>query len=128
MEMEMVDALPSLSSRIRDDAEAPVRDAVALRELSRNFEQSPEKRAILGGELSRGRDVTARDEQDVRRCTRRDVAERDEFVVTMNDVGWNVSGCDAAEQAVRVGHGVSYHRLGFEVIRNPISPTAPAIT
>ena len=43
-------------------------------------------------------------------------------------VGGDLAGDDPAEQAVGHGGSLGHHSIGFELIRNPIVPTSPAIT
>ena len=84
--------------------------------------------AVGLGELRRRGDVGPRDHEDVRRGARRDVPECDDLVVVVDAIGRDLPGDDPAEQAVR--HGLSpfaHHRTGFELIRNPMVPTRPAM-
>ena len=75
-------------------------------------------------------------EQDVGRRARRDVAERDDQVVVVEPVGRDRPGGDLAEQAVGdppsrpsdpPASSARHQSTGFELIRNPIVPTSPAI-
>ena len=101
------------------------------REIGGDGEQAAEERAIRLGQLRRRRDVAPRDQQDVRRSARRDVAERDDQVVLVHEVGRDRTGSDPAEEAASTGGRPprcgAHHSTGFELIRNPIVPTSPAI-
>ena len=102
------------------------------REVRGDSEQAPEQRAVRLGQLGRRRDVAPRDEQDVGRRPRRDVAEGDDQVVLVDArrpgsrrrrCGRTGSPHGGRASASRRRH----HSTGFELIRNPIVPTRPAI-
>ena len=50
-----------------------------------------------------------------------------DLVVFVDQRRRDLAGDDAAEQAVRHGSSFAHHRIGLELIRNPIVPTSPAI-
>ena len=66
-------------------------------------------------------------QQDVGRGARGDVAEGDDEVVLVDARRRDLAGDDPAEQAVGHGGSFGHQSTGFELIRNPIVPTSPAI-
>jgi hypothetical protein len=135
--VEVRDALTGSRPGVRHDAKTGFAHAFPLREVGRDLEQATEERCLLPTEIGGGRDVLARDQQDVDGSARRDVAERHDLVVLVDDIRWHLTGRDPAEETVRIGrHSLdtmllrtrrSYQSRGFDVIRNPITPTAAAI-
>jgi hypothetical protein len=63
-------------------------------------EQGSHVRRVLGGHRSGVHDVSSGNDKDVNRGLRIDVTESDGPVVCADHVGGNLSGHDAAEQAV----------------------------
>ena len=129
--MEVVDGLATPATDVRDEPEATVGDAFSAREIGGDPEQATKERPVRLGQLQRRPDVAPRDEQDVGRSAGRDIPERDDQVVRVEEVGRHRTVSDAAEQAAdrRPRHIVvrRHHSTGFELIRNPIVPTNPAI-
>src|SRR2546428_1668566 len=70
---------------------------------------------MLLGEGGGRRNVLAREDEDVRRCTRRDVPECNHQIVGMHLVGGDLAGSDPAEQAVS----------GHQAIVGATLPTGP---
>ena len=131
MEVKVVDRLATPATDIRDQPEATIGDAFAAGEIGGDAEQATEERAVRLGQLQRRPDVATGDEQDVGRSTGRDVPERDDQVIRVEEVGRHRTVRDAAEQTAdrRARHVVvgCHHSTGFELIRNPIVPTSPAM-
>src|SRR5215203_1240802 len=99
MKMEVVDRLATPPADIEDQPIAVVRDAMFPSEVRGDAKQSPEQRRVAFAELCRRLDVPPRHEEDVRRGSWRDVADRDEEVVLMDPIRGDLAGHDPAEQA-----------------------------
>ena len=127
MDVQVVDALAAPPADVRNEPIAGVGDALGAGEVRRHGEHPPQQGAVALDEIGGRRDVATREEQDVCRRPGSDVADRDHQVVVVEPIGRDLAGHDSAEQAVcRLRHGL-YHSAGFELIRNPIVPTRPAI-
>src|SRR5579871_3997238 len=81
------------------------------------MQQPAPHRVLRGCQLRRRRDVLARDDEDVHRRLRVDVAERDDVVVLVHLGRGQVAGGDRAEEAV--AHGCSR-------VARTTSPSTPA--
>ena len=82
VDVQVVDRLAAPPPDVRDQPVARRRRCPAVaRESGGDREEPAEQRAVRLGQLGRRRDVAARDEQDVGRRARRDVAEGDDEVV-----------------------------------------------
>ena len=134
VEVEVVDRLAAPSPDVRDEPVAALGDPLRAREVGRDREQPAEQRAVRLGQVRRGRDVAARDEQDMGRRARRDVADGDDQVVLVEPVDGispatirqkrQSSGIDPSAMSCGIGR---HHSTGLELIRNPMVPTSPAI-
>ena len=117
------------------DAVAAVGEAFGARDRRGHREDVADEVRVRVGQL-RGRwDVVAGHDQDVRRRAGRDVADREDRVVTVDLRRGDLAGNDPAEEAARVaarrpgasGFG-AHQRAGFVLIRKPMVPTSPAMT
>ena len=131
MEVKVVDGLATPATDVRDQPEATIGDAFAAGEIRCDGEQATEERAVRLGQFQSRPDVAPGNEQDVGRSAGRDVPERDDQLIRVEEVGLHRTVSDAAEQAPdrRPRHVVvrRHHSTGFELIRNPIVPTSPAM-
>lgn len=75
------------------------------------------QRVVFRREVVQARDVPSRDDEDMRRCLRRDVFERDDVVVLIHDGRGNLSGDKFAEKAV--AHITSSERRHAECPGDP---------
>ncbi len=129
--MEVIDGLTTPATDVRDQPEATIGDAFAAGQICGDPEQATEEWAVRLGQLQRRSDVAPGDEQDMGRSAGRDVPERDDQLIRMEEVGRHRTLSDTAKQAAdrRPRHVVvrRHHSTGFELIRNPIVPTSPAI-
>ena len=63
----------------------------------------PHQLTLRRNQIIQGRHVLARNDEDVGRSLRIDVAERHKLVVFMDDSGGNFTADDPAEQAASIG-------------------------
>ena len=118
----MIDRLTAPRAHVRHEAVAGIGDALRPGEVGCDREHPPHQRGIGVGQVQGGRDVLLRQDEDVRRRRRRDIADREDVIVLVDLRGRQVSRDDAAEEAVG-----RHHKLGLVLMRKPITPTSPAI-
>ena len=86
--MEVGHGLPGVGPGVRHDPEPGLRDALRVgRELRDDREQAPDERRVRVGERGGRHDMARGDDEDVRGRPRVDVAERDDGVIAVDDVG-----------------------------------------
>src|SRR4029453_4704777 len=112
VDMEVVDGLPAPAAGVRHEPVAVVGDTFTSRDFRDRREHPPEPRPVLLGQLRGGRDVVARDDEDVGRRARGDVAERYDDVVLVDLRRADLARGDLAEKAVGVGGNQSPHGGG----------------
>ena len=133
VDVEVVDGLAAPATDVRDEPVAAVGDALRCgrdRRRPRTADRAAARppRSAPAADA----DVPPRDEQDVGRRARRDVAERDDQVVRRGARSAGISPATIRQNRQSTGgarHVVvrRHHSTGFELIRNPIVPTSPAI-
>jgi len=104
--MDVVDDLPALGPGIAGEAVPALRVADALAEEARHVDAPPDQRSVARLEARDGLDVASRDDQEMDRRLRVEVAERHDLVVFVLDLGRALLGRDATEDA-GLGHGSS---------------------
>src|SRR5438874_786518 len=75
--------------------------ALLAGDLAGNGDELPEQRLVLRPRLRDRRDVLARDHQHVHRRLRVEVSKGDRLLIAVHDVGRDLAGGDAAEDALR---------------------------
>ena len=98
--MQVEHRLSRLAIAIEDRAISALAESLVGRQLSGASQHPADQRVIVRTQIVRGRDVLPRDDQQMHRRLRIDVAERDEIVVFVHNRCRNLAGDDAAEQAV----------------------------
>jgi len=97
VEMEMWDRLAGLIAVVQDQAEV-LGDPSLARDAPDGLEQLAAKDLVL--EVGQLLNVLLGDDKDVERRARKDVVDRHDVVVLIDDGRRDLSGHDAAEQAV----------------------------
>ena len=100
MEVQVIDALSSGRTGVRDKSEARLGDAFCPCHARGHVEQPAQQLGVIGTQLGRRADVLSRYQQEMRWRLGRHVAETYDEIVLGNDVRRNVAAGDAAEQAV----------------------------
>lgn len=98
--MKVGDALARRRADVRGKAIAGVRDPLRSRNAGRGLEDSSKQLGVVATQICRGGYVVGGDDQDVGRCHRIDVAEGDEILRSLDDVGGDLLPNDLAEKAV----------------------------
>ena len=129
VDVQVIDRLAAPTPDVRGQSIAIFGDPLGPREVRGHREHATEERAVGVGQLQGRADVPARDEQDVGRGSRSDVADREDLVVLVQPGGRQLVGHDPAEQARGGGHQGSFapQNEGFVLMRKPITPTSAAI-
>ena len=109
MEMQMLDGLAALVSRVRDDAEALLRNAELLRELWDDVDEDVrDERLVLLPEREHALDVPLRDHEHMHGRLRLEIIERDALVILIDEGRRNLFRCNLAENAIgHDGHHLS---------------------
>ena len=100
VDVQVIDRLAAPAPDVRDEPIAVVGDPLRSGEVRRDPEHPTQQRRIGVGQLQRRPDVPPRDQQDVGRGARGDVADREDLVVLVQPGGRQIVRDDPAEQAV----------------------------
>jgi hypothetical protein len=100
MEMEMADGVAGVFPDVEDEAITAARDALPLRDPCREGGHRTEQRAVALIEDGGVGKVLLRDHQHVGGGTRREIAERDDFLAFGYHVRRDLPGDDSAKNAV----------------------------
>ena len=129
--MQMGHALAGARAGVGHEPKARLGDTGVACQLRRDGEQAAERRRLGVGQCGGRDDVLARDQQQMSRRLGRDVAKREDEIVLVEDVGRNLATGDLAEEAGSVGSSSgdvsAAQSCGLDIIRKPMTPTAPAI-
>lgn len=98
--MQMKDALSGISSRVDDDAKAAVGDSLLAREPCRDLKNLSDQRVVLFSDIRHADQMLARNDQNMHRRFGRNIFERDDEVVLINQIGLNFTVDDAAEKTI----------------------------
>ena len=90
VQVQMKDALSRTSTTV--DGEAKIGPTVGASDLCRNAMQMADQHVVFRCQIREGRDVFPRDHENVRRCCRIDVAERDRVLVFVHAIRPCLSG------------------------------------
>lgn len=101
--MEVADRLTPVAADIGDDPVAALSDPLGCGKPLGHVQESRPQDIVRWSQIRRRSDVLTRDDQEVRRSLRVDVAEGDNQVVLVDEAGWDVPAGDGAEETV--GHG-----------------------
>lgn len=104
--MDVVDDLAPFGPGVAGEAVAALGVAGALTQQPRHLDASADQLGIAGLEARDGLDVTLRDDQEMDRRLRVQVAEGHDLIVLVLDLGRTFPGADATEDA-GLGHGSS---------------------
>ena len=118
--MQVIDDLSAMLVAIDDQAEAVFRDSFPRREVARDDEHVTEGALVVVADVVDGRDGLVRHDQQVHWRLRRDVAERGDAVVLVDDRGGNFSGDDLFEEGGHAPKDTSIIRplkLTFDSLR-----------
>src|SRR5450432_3363291 len=118
----MIDRLPAIGIRIDDHTISGLGDSLALRQLRRQPRHLTDDQRIL--HIGERRDVRARNDDDVRRRLRIDVAEGDALRRLRDELRGNLAADDAAEEAV-VRHALARWRRTAPRARCPATRSPP---
>ena len=103
MRVDVVDCLAGTRASVEDDPVAVLRNALSHRHLMRMRNELSQQPGFSGGEFSQAGVMRPRNHEYVNRCLRVDIAERHCSRIRRDYGRGNLSGCDAAEQAIRHG-------------------------
>src|SRR5215210_1471728 len=119
MQMQVKDGLTRVRARVHHGAIALLGDPFGLRDLRRHEHQTPDLRSVGG--LVQRRYVLLRDDENVRRSLRVDVAEGYGMLVFVNHLCGNLAPDDAAEETA-LGH------VDLNSARERARPAMPAVS
>ena len=121
--MQVIDRLAAPAPDVRDEPIAVIGDPFRRASSAATAKSRPSSGPSASVSSAAEPDVPAGHEQDVGRGARSDVPDRDDQLVVVDSGGGNLARHDPAEEAV----GGAHQSTGFELMRNPIVPTRPAI-
>ena len=112
--MDVADGLARVRAGVKDHPVAPVRDALGDRDIV-GMRDDLRQQVLLGrGQFAQASVVGPRDNENVYRCLRIDVTERDSPIIARHYRRRNIGCRNAAEQAV--GHGQILTCAGSETL------------
>src|SRR5262245_44261438 len=98
MVMQVKHALSGVGAGVDDDAITAVSDALLARQSPRDSKDLPDQLAVGFGDLGHANDMLARYDQDMHRCSRRNVFKRDDGIVSVNHIGRDLTVDNTAEE------------------------------
>jgi hypothetical protein len=114
VDVEVEDGLPGVRARVDDGAVASLGEALPVGDARGDAEEVAEQRLVRLRRVVQRLDVRARDDEDVRRGLRVDVAEGDGPLVFVDERGGNLARDYLAEEAVLFGHRINVVSAGDE--------------
>lgn len=95
--MQMKDTLPGISAGVDHDAKTAVGDTLLARQPCRDLKELADQRAVRFGDVRDADQMLARNDQNMHRRLGRNVFERDDGIILINQIGLNFAVNDAAE-------------------------------
>jgi len=111
VEVNVVDALASLRTRIENESVAVGHGLPLVSDLIRDGDHPKHQIVVLGDQVVDGGNVLLWNNQDVGRCDRLDIVEGDHLVIAIDLASGYLPGEDFAEKTV-LGHGRSLAGTG----------------
>lgn len=109
--MDVKHALPGVASGIRHHSITRLIDPLGLRQLAGGGEDLSQDPRVVVGELRPIGNVVLRNEQDVSRCGRVDIAKRNDLTAVQDHIGGNLPPNDLAEETI-LRHGREFTSRG----------------
>src|SRR5690606_29340070 len=108
VQVQVIDLLPAVRVAVDDQPVAVLGDALLAGQVARHHEHPADQRRVFVSDVVGGGNDLVRDDQDVHRCARVDVAKGGDLFILIEDVRGQFAGRDAFEERrheVPVGRG-----------------------